>query len=75
MALNHWESGYDGEGMGEIVTTITWILADGLHTYSAQVVIPTRSCTHLYIQVKCAFWSGTSVGGRFECSKEEFYWL
>lgn len=60
-----------------LATTSIWILADGVPTCSAQVVVPVSSSAHLQNQVGGGLWPGNSAGYRsvwFGCSDEEFCW-
>lgn len=61
VALNHWESDWDEEG-GGLATTSTQILANQVHTSSAQVLIPISSFVHLWNQGKVLFWPENSMG-------------
>lgn len=53
--LNHWESDCDEQGERGFAKTNTWILADQLPIYNAQVVDPTSNYAHLQSRDDSAF--------------------
>ena len=58
-----------------LATTSIWILADQIHTCSAQLVIPNSGFAHLQNQLRSILWPGKLVRCRsawFRFSNEEF---
>lgn len=60
-SLGIWLWQRNGEGLE---TTSTWILANWVHTYSVQILIPTSSFMHFQNQVDGALWPVNLAGCR-----------